>query len=98
MDYSVTFPTFTRAPEDYSPRYFNDLVRMLNLLTTDIRNPGVGQQTTIILTALQNNDSGLRPGTIFQHGGALRIPVIDSPYVAPQVAYTRVGTVNINIT
>jgi hypothetical protein len=95
MDYRVVFPTFPKAPAQYDARYFDDLTRALDSLVTVIRAAGEGRQTTIVLTNLQGNDSGLEPGTIFQVDGALRIPILYKPYVAGQYATGRVGSVTV---
>jgi hypothetical protein len=97
MDVRLVPPVFTRAPAQYDQIYFNDLVRSLISLITYIQAPGEGRQTTIVLTNLASNDSGLEPGTIFQVGGVLRIPLIYSPYVAGLSAPASVGSVTVTI-
>jgi len=97
MDVRLVPPIFTRPPAQYDQVYFNDLVRSLISLITYIQAPGEGRQTTIVLTNLASNDSGLEPGTIFQVNGALRISVLYSPYVAGLSATGSVGSVSITI-
>jgi hypothetical protein len=97
MDVKLVPPIFSRAPAQYDQIYFNDLVRSLISLITYIQAPGEGRQTTIVLTNLASNDSGLEPGTIFQVNGALRISVLYSPYVAGLSATGSVGSVSITI-
>ena len=97
MDVRLIPPIFTRAPAQYDQLYFNDLVRALISLITYIQAPGEGRQTTIVLTNLASNDSGLEPGTIFQVDGALRISVINKPYVAGLSSTGRVGSVTITL-
>jgi hypothetical protein len=97
MDVRLIPPVFTRAPADYNQTYFNDLIRALISLITYIQAPGEGRQTTIVLTNLATNDSGLEPGTIFQVNGALRISVLYSPYVAGLSSTGRVGSVTITV-
>jgi hypothetical protein len=97
MDVRLVPPVFTRAPAQYDQRYFNDIVRSLISLITYIQAPGEGRQTTIVLTNLASNDSGLEPGTIFQVNGALRISVLYSPYVAGLSATGRVGSVTVTV-
>jgi hypothetical protein len=97
MDVRLIPPVFTRAPAQYDQLYFNDLVRALISLITYIQAPGEWRQTTIVLTNLASNDSGLEPGTIFQVNGALRISVIYSPYVAGLSATGRVGSVTVTV-
>jgi hypothetical protein len=95
MDYRVVFPTFARPPEDYDQRYFQDLTRALESLVVAIRSAGEGRQTTIVLTNLQSNDSGLELGTIFEVDGVLRISKKNRPYVAGLAATGYVGSVTV---
>jgi hypothetical protein len=97
MDVRLIPPIFTRAPAQYDQVYFNDLVRALISLITYIQAPGEGRQTTIVLTNLASNDSGLEPGTIFQVNGVLRVPLVYSPYVAGLSATGRVGSVTVTV-
>jgi hypothetical protein len=97
MDVRLIPPIFTRAPAQYEQTYFNDLIRALISLITYIQAPGEGRQTTIVLTNLASNDSGLEPGTIFQVDGALRISVINKAYVAGLSATGRVGSVTVTL-
>jgi hypothetical protein len=95
MDVRLIPPVFARPPDAYSVRYMSDLVRALISLVTFIRAVGEGRQTTIVLTDLQANDSGLEPGTIFQVGGVLRVPLLYSPYAAGLSAKGSVGSVTV---
>ena len=97
MDVRLIPPIFTRPPPQYDQLYFNDMVRALISLITYIQAPGEGRQTTIVLTNLASNDSGLEPGTIFQVNGALRVSVLYSPYVAGLSATGRVGSVTVTV-
>ena len=47
---------------------------------------------------LQTDDSGLEDGTVFNHGGQLRVPVAHSPYVQGSQATGSVGTITVTIT
>jgi hypothetical protein len=97
MDSRLSPPIFTRAPQQYEQAYFNDLVRALISLITYVKAPGEGRQTTIVLTNLASNDSGLETGTIFQVNGALRVSVVNRPYVAGLSSTGRVGSVSITV-
>lgn len=97
MDSKLIPPIFARAPAVYNQTYFNDLVRSLISLVTYIQAPGLGRQTTIVLTNLSSNDYGLEPGTIFQVNGALRVSVLYSPYVAGLSATGSVGSVSVSV-
>ena len=62
-----------------------------------LRNPGEGRQSTLVLTNLPSNDSGLEPGSIFVVNGVLRIPLLYSPYVAGVYGTGRVGSVTVSV-
>jgi hypothetical protein len=95
MDSRLVFPIFSAPPAEYDQRHIQDLVRSLDALVRVIKAPGEGRQTTIVLTNLQSNDYGLELGTIFEVGGALRVSVIYSPYVAGLSATASVGSVTV---
>jgi hypothetical protein len=97
MDRRLSPPGFSRAPEEYDQLYFNDLVRSLLSLITFIQAPGEGRQTTIVLTNLASSDSGLEAGTIFQVNGALRVSLLNSPYVGGLLATGAVGSVTVTV-
>jgi hypothetical protein len=95
MDYRIVFPTFPRPPDEYGPRYFQDLSRSLDALVVAIRTPGEGRQTTVVLTNLQSNDVGLEAGTIFEVNGVLRVSKADQPYIEGTSSTGYVGTVTV---
>lgn len=95
MDMRLIPPVFPRPSATYSEGYMSDLVRALVSLVTYIRAVGEGRQTTIVLTNLATNDSGLEPGTIFQVEGVLRVPLLYSPYAAGLSATGSVGSVTV---
>lgn len=97
MDRRLSLPVFGRSPDAYSPQYMDDVVRMLNILTTLIRNPGEGRQTTMVLTDLPTTDYGLEPGSLFQVDGAVRISLQNEPYVLGLSATGGVGTVSVTV-
>lgn len=97
MDRRLSPPVFSRAPEEYDQLYFNDLVRALINLITFIQAPGEGRQTTIVLTNLASTDYGLEAGTIFQVNGALRVSLLNAPYVEGLRATGSVGSVTVTV-
>ena len=97
MDQRVQLPTFPLPGSSYDQRYFADLINALNRMVVALRSPGEGRQTTIVLTNLQSNDSGLELGTIFQVDGALRVAVANRAYLAGKSAIGRVGTVAVTV-
>jgi hypothetical protein len=97
MDRRISLPVFGRAPNTYVPQFMDDVVRMLNILTTVLRNPGEGRQTTMVLTDLPTTDYGLEPGALFQVDGAVRISLQNKPYVVGLSATGGVGTVSVTV-
>jgi len=95
MDRRLTFPTFSKAPKEYNPDYFQDMTRLLNTLVTALLTPGVGRQTTMVFTDLPTDDYNLEPGGLFQIDGVLRVSILPTAYVRGQSATGRVGTISV---
>jgi hypothetical protein len=84
MDRRLVPPTFSNAPQDYNQRYMQDIVRALNDLVLQLRTPGLGRNTTITLTDLPTDPTGLEPGTLWNSSGVVLIagePEPDDGYV-----------------
>jgi hypothetical protein len=66
-------PILPLAPTEYSPEYFNQLIRALNTYLNQIgsTSPIVIDQLTLL--ALPTSPVGLRPGTVWNDGGILKI-------------------------
>ena len=60
-----------------------------------MQNPGEGRHTTLVLTELLSNDSGLEEGSIFVVDGVLRIPLPFEPFPAGVLGSGLVGTVTV---
>ena len=73
MSRQLVPPTFSLPPEEYDVQYFNDLVRGLGTLVTQLHNPGELRGTTITLTALPTSDAGLETGALFNDNGTVKI-------------------------
>lgn len=97
MDRRITLPVFGNAPDEYNRSFLDDMSRKLNQVMVSIRNPGEGRQTSLVLTNLQDNDSGLEPGTLFQVDGVVRISLANRPYVGGVSAKGYVGSVSVTI-
>lgn len=97
MDRRLTLPAFGTAPQEYDPRYFNDLSRLLNQLISALRSTGEGRNTTIVLTDLPSNDYNAEPGTIFEINGALYVSVRYRAFLVTISATARVGAVTVTI-
>lgn len=95
MDRRLIFPQFQKPTEEYDKRYFDNMVNMLNVLMVALRNPGEGRQSTMVLTNLPTNDSGLEPGSLFNVNGVVHISVPYLAFVAGSAGTGRVGTVSV---
>ena len=97
MDRRLIPPIFSRPPATYDQLYLSDLVRGLISLVTFVQAVGEGRQTTLVLTNLPPNDSGLEPGSVFVVDGMLRIPLPSRPYAAGLSATAGVGSVSVTV-
>lgn len=73
--FSVAVPLFPNPPEQYDKRYMADMQRALAQFAQAILSPGEGRNTTIVLTALQDDDYLLENGTLYRNGNDLKITV-----------------------
>jgi hypothetical protein len=76
------------APSEYNPEYFNQVIRALNIYfrQLDSTTPIVIDQLTLL--ALPTSPVGLRPGTVWNDGGILKI-------VLSNTILVTTGTLNI---
>jgi hypothetical protein len=98
MSRNLNLPFFPIPPEGYSREYFAEVLRSYSTYLQNMQNPGEGRNTFTVFTNLQTDDSGLEDGTVFNHGGQLRVPVAHSPYVQGSQATGSVGTITVTIT
>ena len=73
MSRQLVPPTFSLPPDEYDPQYFNDMVRSLSQLVTQLQNPGELRGTKITLTDLPTSDSGLEVGALFNDNGTIKV-------------------------
>ena len=66
-------PSLPLAPGEYNSEYFNQLIRSLNTYLNQVGSttPIVIDQLTLL--ALPTSPVGLRPGTVYNDGGTLKI-------------------------
>jgi hypothetical protein len=83
-------PSLPLAPGEYSPEYFNQLIRSLNVYLNQIGSttPIVIDQLTLL--ALPTSPVGLRPGTVYNDGGTLKI-VLSNTILVPGATLTITG-------
>ena len=74
MSRKLVLPFFPVAPQEYNPNFMSEVIRSFSVFLDQYQNPGDGRNTTLTLTNLQTDDSGLGAGEIFDHGGVLRVP------------------------
>ena len=73
MSRQLVTPTFALPPDEYDPQYFNDMVRSLSQLVTQLQNPGELRGTKITLTDLPTSDTGLEVGALFNDNGTIKV-------------------------
>jgi hypothetical protein len=95
MSRNLVKPFFPIPPQQYDVGYFSEVIRSFSIYINQMQNPGEGRNTFTVFTDLQSNDYDLEPGTVFEHNGQLRIPVINMPYVAGSSALGEVGGVSV---
>ena len=83
-------PTLPLAPSEYNAEYINQLIRSLNLFFSQIGSttPIVIDQLTLL--ALPTSPVGLRPGTVWNDGGTLKI-VLANTILVPGATLSIVG-------
>tara|TARA_Y100001973_G_C5201992_1_gene338552 strand:- start:367 stop:663 length:297 start_codon:yes stop_codon:yes gene_type:complete len=97
MSRNLVLPFFPIPPNEYEQQYFETLIRNFAVYLDQIQNPGEGRSSTFVMTNLQQNDSGLEVGSLFNHGGFVKISESHSPHVATNVGTTAVGSVTVTI-
>ena len=60
-------------PDEYDVQYFNEMVRSLSQLVTQLQNPGELRGTKITLTDLPTSDTGLEVGALFNDNGTIKV-------------------------
>ena len=60
-------------PDEYDVQYFNEMVRSLSQLVTQLQNPGELRGTKITLTDLPTSDTDLEVGALFNDNGTIKV-------------------------
>ena len=83
-------PALPLAPGEYNSEYFNQLIRSLNAYLNQIGSttPIVIDQLTLL--ALPTSPVGLKPGTVWNDGGTLKI-VVPSTIIVPVATLNIIG-------
>ena len=95
MSRNLVQPFFPVAPNEYSSRYFDEIVRSFSVYLQQQQNPGEGRNTFTVFTNLQDDDVGLEPGAVFNAGGFLKISQTNTPHARGSSALGVVGQVTV---
>ena len=95
MSRGLVPPQFPNAPETYNRRFMSEVVRSFSVFLQQINTPGIWRATTLVLTELQNDDSGLETGGVFNHDGFLKITQVNTPHARGSVGTSAVGSVTV---
>mgnify|MGYP003120456204 FL=1 len=95
MSRKLVLPFFPVAPQQYDPNFMSEVIRSFSVFLDQYQNPGDARNTTLTLTNLQTDDSGLGAGEVFDHDGILRVPLDYSPFVRGSEGTGAVGSVTV---
>ena len=96
MSRNLPLPFLPVPPNEYSQDHFAEVIRALSVYMQNERNPGEGRNTFTVFTDLQTNDVGLEPGSVFNHGGYLKVSELNTPHVQGSSASGTVGSVTVS--
>ena len=96
MSRNLPLPFLPVPPAGYDQSYLAEIVRALSVYMQNERNPGEGRNTFTVFTDLQTDDVGLEPGSVFNHGGYLKVSELNSPHVQGSSATGTVGSVTVS--
>lgn len=97
MSRSLVRPQFPLPPNQYDPSYMAEIVRQFSVFIQQVQNPGDERFTTVTITQLPTNDVGLEQGTLYNHGGFVKVSELDTSSVAGSGMTTTAGTVTVSI-
>ena len=69
----VPLPQFPLPPAEYDRIYFDELIRALTQIVTQIQNPGELRGTKITLTDLPTSPTGLETGALYTDNGTVKV-------------------------
>ena len=98
MSRNLAIPYFPNAPQEYNQQYISEVVRAFSIYVQQIQNPGEGRNTFGVFTNLQTDDFALELGTIFNHGGYVKITQQNTPHVRGSSGTGAVGSVTVTTT
>lgn len=98
MSRNLTLPFLPVPPQEYQQGYFSEVIRAISVYMQNERNPGEGRNTFTVFTNLQTDDYNVEPGTVFNHGGFLKVSELNTPHVRGTSALGSVGSVTVTTT
>ena len=98
MSRNLAIPYFPNAPQEYNQQYISEVVRAFSIYVQQVQNPGEGRNTFSVFTNLQTDDFELELGTIFNHGGYVKITQQNTPHVRGSSGTGAVGSVTVTTT
>jgi hypothetical protein len=96
MDRRLIPPAIPNPPREYDQRYMLDLVRAINDLVTVLTAPGLGRNTTTVLTNTADSPTGLEPGTVWNYDGIARLAGFGPDLLVTPTIYGQVSNMNNN--
>ena len=73
MSRVIPTPFFPEPPATYNQRHMADVQRAFAQYANQMRNPGEGRHTELVLTNLQAGDTGLEVGALYVDGNTVKI-------------------------
>lgn len=98
MSRNLVLPYFAVPPAEYDQEYFSNLTRSFATYMQQQQNPGEERATSITLTNLQTDDSGLEVGALFQQDGFVKITQTNVPHARGSSGTGEVGSVTVTTT
>lgn len=93
----LALPQFPLPPSEYSQTYMAEVVRQFTVYLAQQQNPGDARFTQIVLTNLQDNDNGLAEGSVYKHGGVLRVAELHTSAPAGTAASAALGSISVSV-
>ena len=97
MSTKVPIPFFPSAPSEYDANYITQIVRAFAIYTEQQNAGGEGRNTGLVLTNLQAHDDNLEVGSLFDHGGFVKISRVDRPHPRGSLGTTGLGSVTVTL-
>ena len=95
MSRNLVLPFFPVPPEEYNQEYMAEVLRSFSVYLSQIQNAGEGRHTKLVLTDLQNHDTSLEIGGLFQQDGFVKIVQQSDPHPQGLSGTGSVGSVTV---